>query len=1825
MLKYCFALLLAPYFTLSAQADTCLVISEVMFYPQGSNNEFVEIYNLSETDSYNLDSFKIKYWNSTPDIIIPQSGNSFLPPKSFAIIFEGDYNLADGIYNKIIPANAVVFKIADNAFGSSGMANTADRPLYLLKKNNDTVDSYTYSANNTAGFSDEKIFLNRDSASSNWKNSLVINGTPGFRNSVTHINYNIGFVSIGFSPPLIFEGGNVNISTVVKNRGLKPATNFTVRIFNDVNSDSTADKDELINEKTFASLSPNDSVIVVTQLLNLKPGRYNIIAVIEWLPDEIPEDNIKFSGFNVLVKGSSYNDIVINEIMYAPQNGEPEWIELFNRTKQKINIKKWFVGDRATNIAISERDVFINGESYIIIAKDSSVLNFHSIPVEVIKTSIPSLNNDGDAVVLRDSLGIMIDSLEYAPQWGGSNGYSLERIDPDAPSASPANWGTSIYKNKASPGIRNSLSEKDIDLKIYNFHPSQPILQINTSGQLYATIRNNGKLSSGNFSLKVYYDANNDSLPGAGELIKEILQSSLNANDSITAIINFTPTVPGTNRFISQIQCANDEDHSNNTAFTSVMVYKIEINRNNLIISEIMYAPKSPQPEWIEIYNNSAKALNLKGFHFADDADTVTITHIPFTIEAGEYAVVTSDSSIISYYPGSYKFIKAALPSLNNTGDAVIILDSLNRVIDSLVYKADWCSSTPGASLERIDKDISSTERYNWECSIDPKLATPGKKNSIAVKDIDAELLRFSAAHESILAGEQNSLTAVIYNRGKSRIGSALLNFYIDSNNDSAASQNELIKSISCGLLKPSDSLSFSVSIKSDVIGKINYIAKIEAAGDEDTINNIKCTSVNWYEYSESRNDIVLSEIMYAPVSPRPEWVELYNRTNRSIVLCNYKIANSADTVEFILKEKMLPPAGYIVISTDSSIFNYYSIPSDVIAKKLPRLNNNGDKLILLDKYNRVIDSLQYSPQWGGEDGKSLERVSYETASTEKTNWKPSANENGATPGKKNSVAPPDYDLCISGVKITPGIIHQGETISAEVCINNKGLLPNRYSLIVYTDTNLDSIPDNKIFSQNNLYLPPNDSATILISSLLTNIRSNAGLYFKIFSEQDNVPGNNSYYSFLRIIYPAKTIVINEIMYNPDSNEPEWIEFFNTSSDTINIKDWVIGDVETTPSYCRLSKKIVMQPFSYFIVARDSTIFIRHPAIAAPVIVAGIPVLNNDSDGIVLTDFGGFTQDSVYYNNSFGGKTGYSIERRSATGSSLSRENWGCSISAEKSTPGRKNSIAEKAADLGVSAIGIYPQNLSAGNSFNIEVIIKNLGALAAENFDVEFNYCADTIQSNLKLVERISYTGHLNPKDSCKITSKKLLTDAPEVFLAKARVIYYYDEDSTNNFRLLSFSTAHNKNSVIVNEIMYDPKPEMPEWIEIENISGKTINLKGWSVSDYLSTPVKGRISEKDLFLEPGEYIVIARDSSFYKFFSSIKGKTGVANFGQLNNTEDGVLLFDNKDSLISSVYYKSTWGGLNGVSLERFAVSNLSNDSSNWKSSIDIAGCTPGSANSIINIAHCKRNSLVINEIMYDPGSDNCEYIEFYNAGSDTVNIGGWFVGNRKSYSHKLSGHHFKIAPGQFFVLAADSVIFNKYVHLKSFNSIIILNTSTLNLGNTGGLIVLSDMHGNVIDSLYYYENKNNRNKSLEKVTPLADPNSAASWHSCADPLGGTPGKSNSIFSAAPPVSTSIQISPNPFSPDNDGFEDYTEIKYNLSSVISTIRVRIYDSRGRLVRTIANNQITGSSGSIIFNGFDDSGAALRMGIYIVLFEASNNTNVVETIKAAVVVARRL
>jgi len=938
---------------------------------------------------------------------------------------------------------------------------------------------------------------------------------------------------------------------------------------------------------------------------------------------------------------------------------------------------------------------------------------------------------------------------------------------------------------------------------------------------------------------------------------------------------------------------------------------------------------------------------------------------------------------------------------------------------------------------------------------------------------------------------------------------------------------------------------------------------------------------------------------MYSPPVNQPEWIELYNRSDSIINIKNWMVSDNSTSAIITENDFVLAPKSFVVLGSDSLLIIIYGLKNDFLfVPNLPSLNNSGDVVAIHDSLGVLIDSLSYLPDWGGDNGNSLERIDPNDSSNSQSNWGTSVNPWNGTPGDINSLTQKDFNVGVTEIIFNPDKPFKGDNVRISAVVNNSGKNTVQYSLQLYEMTNADIFPGFLLETKMNLTINPGGSKSEAFNFQINNLQSPRVFVVKAVLNTDQDTTDNIKEKIISPGYKQSTIVINEIMYSPVGGEPEWIELYNTSDDSINLALWSLTDRYTTPVTVVIHSTVLIPPKSYLVVARDSSIFNFHKAIPSKIVILNLPGLNNNEDGVVLRDNRDLMIDSVLYSKSWGGTGGYSLERKDFIAGSNLPVNWSSSSDNEMSTPGRINSITNRKFDLTALEISFDPQFPVAGDNVTPSVKVFNKGQSNANNFSVHFfiDSNSDNIPDQLLSTEtNLNLAGF----DSVYINSSNYIENLRQKIWVGANIIFAQDEDTLNNYAEAYTQPGFAQNSLLINEVMYKPETGKPEWIELLNSSDDPVNLKNWSVSDLLPSPTKNFITNSDLIINPGEYLLLTKDSSFFGVYQNITAAVKLVNFGSLGNTRDGIIIYDFRGAKIDSLFYSSNWGGGKGFSLERISADNPTNDSTNWTTSLSFNKSTPGEENSIKNIKAGIKGDLVINEIMYNPDNGNSEFIEFYNKSNNEINAGGWKIIDESGNSFKLSQTSLIIHPGSFFLLSADSSVINNY-GLTNQDLVSVVNSSSLGLSNSGELILLTDFLGNTIDSVFYSDKWNNenftdtKNKSLERISPNIDGNDKNNWSTSVNPSGATPGKQNSVFTQKLHSQSSISISPNPFSPDNDGIEDFTIISYNLIQPIAQVKVIIYDSKGRRVRTLENNFSSGSSGSIIFNGLDDEGKSL-------------------------------
>jgi hypothetical protein len=269
----------------------------------------------------------------------------------------------------------------------------------------------------------------------------------------------------------------------------------------------------------------------------------------------------------------------------------------------------------------------------------------------------------------------------------------------------------------------------------------------------------------------------------------------------------------------------------------------------------------------------------------------------------------------------------------------------------------------------------------------------------------------------------------------------------------------------------------------------------------------------------------------------------------------------------------------------------------------------------------------------------------------------------------------------------------------------------------------------------------------------------------------------------------------------------------------------------------------------------------------------------------------------------------------------------------------------------------------------------------------------------------------------------------------------------------------------------------------------------------------------------------------------------------------------------------------------------------------------------------------SVVINEIMFDPGPERPEWIELYNRSGQAVDLAGWMIANDDTARFRVIGDaRLEIPSGGYLVLAEDEAELMR-AFPGTASSVARPRGGWPALRNAGSHLTLRDLTGQPVETVAYAPGwSTEAGRSAERLHPDGAVHDTTTWGPSAAPEGGTPGAVNTLFALHVPDRMTLDIRPNPFSPDGDGQEDATAITMRLPAPYATVRAVIFDVAGRTVRTLLDAAPSGSLRILSWDGTDEQGRRLDIGPYILYCEAivsATGRRVVS--KRLIVVAKRL
>lgn len=164
---------------------------------------------------------------------------------------------------------------------------------------------------------------------------------------------------------------------------------------------------------------------------------------------------------------------------------------------------------------------------------------------------------------------------------------------------------------------------------------------------------------------------------------------------------------------------------------------------------------------------------------------------------------------------------------------------------------------------------------------------------------------------------------------------------------------------------------------------------------------------------------IIFNELLPNPFTGGSEYIELYNRSDKTLPLTGLLITTRKSDGTFgtlyPLKSihSPLPPGGYALLTREKEgVFSFYTtpFPANIHELKIPVLANTSSHLVLVQASDQiVIDEIQYSSKWHApaikeQKGVALERIDPDTQTQNKENWISATTSVGyGTPGYQNS------------------------------------------------------------------------------------------------------------------------------------------------------------------------------------------------------------------------------------------------------------------------------------------------------------------------------------------------------------------------------------------------------------------------------------------------------------------------------------------------------------------------------------------------------------------------------------------------------------------------------------------------------------------------------------------------------------------------------------------------------------------------------------------------------------------------------------------------------
>lgn len=455
-------------------------------------------------------------------------------------------------------------------------------------------------------------------------------------------------------------------------------------------------------------------------------------------------------------------------------------------------------------------------------------------------------------------------------------------------------------------------------------------------------------------------------------------------------------------------------------------------------------------------------------------------------------------------------------------------------------------------------------------------------------------------------------------------------------------------------------------------------------------------------------------------------------------------------------------------------------------------------------------------------------------------------------------------------------------------------------------------------------------------------------------------------------------VVIDEIMADPTPvvslPTNEWIELKNTTSSPINLQNWRIGDASSQSGPL---PNFTLQPDSFVIICTGSAVAAMS-TYGPTISVTSFPSLDNDGDQLFLRASNGQIIHSVaysvsWYQNVVKADGGWTFEMIDTKSPCAGMTNWKASVDSRGGTPGKENSIDAINNDTEVPKLKrAYTTDTTTIILVFDEPVDSLKGATIA-------NYSLD---GGLTLLSATTLSPLFNTVQLKTIS----VLSANTVYTVTATNITDCKGNSIGSNNKVRFGLPADavQNDLIINEILFNPRSNGYDFVELYNRSNKIIDASKMYIANRNSSGAissQKLLSSSPIYIFPADYFVITEDADNLALNYLVQNPDNILVLSSLPSYPDDegdVAILNFQGDIIDEVAYKDDWhfkliDDAEGVSLERIDPNAMSQNETNWHSAASTAGYgTPTYKNSQYKLAQTINAKIEIIPKVFSPDND-------------------------------------------------------------------------------------------------------------------------------------------------------------------------------------------------------------------------------------------------------------